>query len=180
MNATSLSVLPDSAASIDPDTFRRVMRELAGGVSVVTVGDGQDLDRTGMTVTSVASLSAEPPALVFCINQTASSWPVLLRRRAFGVNILSGDQLAVAERFSGRGGEKGLARFDGAEWGELATGTPVLKNALAVLDCEVTDIVEHYGSAVVIGRVVAADARAARDETQALTYWRGTFTFVRP
>lgn len=155
------------------------MRGLAGGVSAVTVGDGEDADKTGMTVTSVSSLSAEPPALVFCINQTSSSWPVLLRRRAFAVNVLSSDQQLVADRFSGRGGAKGSARYEGAEWTRLATGTPVLRDALAVLDCEVEQIVELFGSAVVIGRVVAAEVRPEDTPARPLTYWRGTYGFVR-
>lgn len=171
------AVPTNGTGGVDAAVFRSAMRQLAGGISAITVG--QDEDRTGLTVTSVASLSADPPALVFCINQTASSWPVLQRRRAFAVNVLTPAQVAVADRFSGRDGAKGIARYEGARWATLATGTPVLRDALAVLDCEVEELVERFGSAVVIGRVVAAVARGEDTEPEALTYWRGTYGILR-
>ena len=57
--------------------FRGAMRHLVGGVSVVTVGRGEDI--SGMTVSSVASLSVDPPSLIVSISRTSSSWPLLLR-----------------------------------------------------------------------------------------------------
>ncbi|MFX6861586.1 flavin reductase family protein, partial [Acinetobacter baumannii] len=57
------------------DNFRSAMRSLAGGVSVITAGRGNDL--SGMTVTSVSSLSVEPATLIVSINRKASSWPLL-------------------------------------------------------------------------------------------------------
>jgi flavin reductase (DIM6/NTAB) family NADH-FMN oxidoreductase RutF len=44
---------------ISGSDFRGAMRHLTGGVSVITVGRSEDI--TGMTVTSVASLSVDPP-----------------------------------------------------------------------------------------------------------------------
>ena len=82
--------------------FRGAMRHLAGGVSVITVGRGKDI--TGMTVTSVSSLSVDPPTLIVSVNREASSWPLLKRHGFFGVNILTADQLDVAERFAGKDG----------------------------------------------------------------------------
>lgn len=162
---------------VDAATFRSAMRQLAGGITAITVGRGEE--RTGLTSTSVSSLSADPPALTFCINQSSSSWPVLLRWRAFAVNVLPPAQRQVADRFSGRDGAKGIERYEGALWSELATGTPVLSEALAVLDCEVEEIIERFGSAVVIGRVVAARVRGEDAEPEALTYWRGAYGTLR-
>ena len=80
------------------------MRRLTGGVSVITAGRGKDI--TGMTVTSVSSLSVDPPALIVSVNRAASSWPLLRRYGVFGVNILTADQLDIAERFSGKDGQR--------------------------------------------------------------------------
>src|ERR1700744_5306620 len=123
-----------------PD-FRSAMRHLAGGVSVITVGRGDEI--SGMTVSSVSSLSVEPASLIVSINRGASSWPLLQRERAFGVNFLAADQLAVAERFAGKGGIKGMERFAGAEWRKRVTGVPLLVGALAAFDCEVEDIIDR-------------------------------------
>jgi flavin reductase (DIM6/NTAB) family NADH-FMN oxidoreductase RutF len=153
--------------------FRGAMRHLAGGVSVITVGRGMDI--TGMTVTSVSSLSVEPPTLIVSINRESSSWPLLKRYGAFGVNILTADQLDIAERFAGKGGVKGADRFTGAPWTSGVSGVPLLLGALSAIDCEVEDIVERHSHAVVIGRVL--DMRSS-SRTAALAYWQGQYVAI--
>src|SRR5947208_15093641 len=91
--------------------FRNAMRQLTGGVSVITAGRGRNI--SGMTVTSVASLSVDPPALIVSVNRAASSLLLVRRYGFFGVNILTSDQLDIAERFSGKDGLKGADRFTG-------------------------------------------------------------------
>jgi len=153
--------------------FRKAMRQLTGGVSVVTAGRGRDI--SGMTVTSVSSLSVDPPALIVSINRESSSWPLVKRYGFFGVNILTSDQIDIAERFTGKGGLKGADRFAGAGWMTRASGVPLLVGALAAIDCEVEDTVERHSHAIVIGRVldVAVSARTA-----ALAYWQGRYVAI--
>jgi flavin reductase (DIM6/NTAB) family NADH-FMN oxidoreductase RutF len=158
---------------IAPGDFRDAMRHLAGGVSVITVGRGRDI--TGMTVTSVSSLSVDPPSLIVSINRASSSWPLLKHHGVFGVNILTADQLEVAERFTGKDGLKGAERFAGVEWITGASGVPLLAGALAAIDCEVEDIVERHSHAIVIGRV--RDMRLS-SRTAALAYWQGQYVAI--
>jgi len=150
--------------------FRRAMRHLVGGVSILTVGQG--LDITGMTVTSVASLSVDPPSLIVSINRSASSWTLLKRDGFFGVSILNADQIDIAERFAGKGGVAGADRFAGAEWITRVSGTPLLADALAAIDCAVEHIVERHSHAIVIGRPL--DIQLSR-QTAALAYWQGQY-----
>ena len=156
-----------------PAAFRNAMRSLAGGVSVITVGRGKDI--TGMTVTSVSSLSVEPPTLIVSVNRQSPSWPLLQRYGAFGVNILSADQVDVAERFSGKDGLKGAERFTGAQWLTRATGVPLLSGALAAIDCEVEETIERHSHAIVIGRV--REVITGSPHT-ALTYWDGQYVAI--
>src|SRR3979411_1905513 len=118
MNSVVRNIAIDRKLS--PDNFRRAMRQLTGGVSVITAGRGKDI--SGMTVTSGSSLSIEPATLIVSINREASSWPLVKRHGFFGVNILASDQIDIAERFTGKGGLKGAARFAGAEWGTRDSG----------------------------------------------------------
>ena len=171
MNTAVRSIKLDQG--VVADDFRGAMRHLAGGVSVITVGRGKDI--TGMTVTSVSSLSMDPPSLVVSINRASSSWPLLKRHGFFGVNILTADQLDVAERFTGKGGLKGAERFAGATWTTGASGVPLLVGALAAIDCEAEDIIERHSHAVVIGRVL--DLRLS-SRTAALAYWQGQYVAV--
>ena len=150
--------------------FRGAMRHLVGGVSVITVGRGQDI--SGMTVSSVSSLSIDPPCLIVSINQMSSSWPLLLRDGVFGVNILNADQLDIAERFTGKDGSKGRDRFKGAVWTTARTGVPLLVDALVAADCEVEEVIERHSHGIAIGRVrdLVVSSHAA-----ALAYWQGQY-----
>jgi flavin reductase (DIM6/NTAB) family NADH-FMN oxidoreductase RutF len=153
--------------------FRSAMRQLTGGVSVITAGIGWDI--SGMTVTSVSSLSVDPPALIVSINREASSWPLVRRYGFFGVNILTSDQIDIAERFAGKDGLKGAERFAGAHWTTRMSGVPLLADALAVIDCEVEDMVERHSHAIVIGRVLDV---AVSTRTAALAYWQGQYVAI--
>ena len=62
--------------------FRTAMRQLAGGVSVITAAHGDE--RTGLTATSVVSISMDPAELLISVNQNSSSWPVIEKSGKFG------------------------------------------------------------------------------------------------
>lgn len=158
------------ASTTENGDFRTALRHLAGGVSVITAGRGED--RTGLTVTSLSSLSAEPPTVMFGLNLSSSTYPALARHRSFGVNFLSAAQKQVADRFAGRGGEKGPERYAEAEWSEGRTGAPLLEGALAALDCELEELIERHSHAIVIGRV--REIRLGANDA-ALLYWRGDY-----
>lgn len=153
--------------------FRNAMRRLTGGVSVITAGRGKDI--SGMTVTSVTSLSVEPAALIVSVNRAASSWPLIRRYGFLGVNILNADQLDIAERFAGKDGLMGADRFAGAEWFTRASGVPLLADALAAIDCEVEEVVEHHSHVIVIGRVLDLQLSTLR---AALAYWQGQYLAI--
>lgn len=171
MNSIVRSVKVESEVS--SGDFRNAMRRLAGGVSVITAGGGKDI--SGMTVTSVSSLSVDPPALIVGINRAASSWPLVKRYGFLGVNVLTSDQIDIAERFTGKGGLKGAARFTGADWTTRASGVPLLVGALAAIDCEVEDVVERHSHAIVIGRVLDV---AVSERSAALAYWQGRYVAI--
>src|SRR5215813_9468643 len=170
MNVMPRNIMTD--ISVSSADFRGAMRHLTGGVSVITAGRSKDI--TGMTVTSVVSLTVDPPTLLVSINRDASSFPLIRRHGAFGVNILNADQLDIAERFAGKGGLKGADRFAGAQWVTGVSGVPLLVDASA-FDCEVEEILERHSHGIVIGRV-----RQIRSSTRsaALAYWHGQYVAV--
>src|ERR1700689_4892587 len=135
MNATVRNI---SAAPSAAESFRQAMRQLASGVSVITHGDGEY--RTGLTATSVSSLSAEPPALIVCVNRSASLYARLGAGDLIGVNVLAADHAEIADRFAGRGGLKGAERFAEGHWVTTPDGVWLLADAIAAFECEVEDI----------------------------------------
>jgi flavin reductase (DIM6/NTAB) family NADH-FMN oxidoreductase RutF len=145
------STIPSGHA--DAATVKRALRSMAGGVSVITAGRGDD--RTGATVTSATGLSMDPPTMIVNINKSSSTWPAIQRHGHFCVNILADGQQPIANRFAGVGGIRGAARYEGAEWTTLVSGAPVLVHALAAIDCEVEELIERHSHAIILGRAVA-------------------------
>ncbi len=129
-----------------------------------------------MTVTSVSSLSVDPPALIVSINREASSWPLVKRYGFFGVNILTSDQIDIAERFTGKGGLKGADRFAGAQWIDRASRAcrcwPARwRRSIARSRTSSSGI----RTAIVIGRVLDV---AVSTRTAALAYWQGHYVAI--
>ncbi|CDM60991.1 MULTISPECIES: flavin reductase family protein [Rhizobium] len=155
---------------VDQSAFKLSMRQLAGAVSVITVGEGDE--RTGFTATSVSSLSAEAPSIIVSLNRGSSSWPVVERYRRFCVNVLTANQRHVAQSFAGFDGRQGAERYEDAQWYRLSTGTAALKDALTVLDCELETVLNHHSHAILIGRVCAIETR---EDVEPLLYWRGGY-----
>ena len=155
--------------------FRNAMRQLAGGVCVITVGRGTDI--SGMTVTSVSSLSIEPTAVSVNVNRNSSSWQLMERYGVFGVNVLGFDHGDVARRFSGQAGVKGAARYAGTNWITRETGVRLLADAPVALECEIQQTIEHGSHSIVIGRTLGTYAVPDRG---ALVYWRGDYIELAP
>jgi flavin reductase (DIM6/NTAB) family NADH-FMN oxidoreductase RutF len=152
----------------DSATFRHAMRALSSGVAIVACGEGDQ--RIGCTVTSLASLSLTPPTLFICLARSSSTLVALRETRAFSVNLLAARHEALAHRFSGRGGLHGARRFESVPWIALATGAPILADALAAFDCLIEEVIERHSHAIVLGAVVSL--REGPDEPP-LAHWRG-------
>ena len=163
--------LVDDASEIERQ-FRSVMRRLAGGVSIITAGKDDDI--SGMTVTSLSSLSADPARLLVSINKQASSFALIERYRLFGVNILGSDQQELATRFS-NGRLKGSERFEGAEWFPGSSGVPLLRQSLATVECQVEEIIERHSHGIVVGRLLSFDLS---HRLSGLVYWNGQYVEI--
>jgi flavin reductase (DIM6/NTAB) family NADH-FMN oxidoreductase RutF len=163
--------LVDEAGEIERQ-FRSVMRRLAGGVSIVTAG--RDDDIAGMTVTSLTSLSANPPRVLMNINRQASSFALIERYRLFGINILGADQQPVAVRFS-NGNLRGKQRFDGTPWVAAPSGVPLLGSSVAALECQVEEIIERYSHGIIVGRILSM---GLYHRLSSLAYWNGQYVEI--
>jgi flavin reductase (DIM6/NTAB) family NADH-FMN oxidoreductase RutF len=150
--------------------FRDAMRHIPSGVCVVTFGKGDE--RTGITASSVSSLSLEPPTMLVSVNRFSSSYPALARSRVFGVNVLASEHQDVANRFAGRESEQGAERYAGQRWFTLNSGVWLLSGAVAAFECEVEEVIERHTHAIVIGRVIGLVVPGG---PSALIHWRGAY-----
>lgn len=150
----------------EPGEFKRAMRHVPTGVTVVTsLRDGEP---RGMTVNAFASVSADPPQLLICINREARSYLFIASSLIFCVNVLAGEQRDLAEHFSGKVRER---QFESIPYEVDTTGAPVLRDAIAHFDCEVAQELHSGSHSILIGRVVSCAARAGSP----LGYFNGGF-----
>lgn len=145
--------------------FRHVVGHLASGVTVVTTA--HDDERFGMTASSVTSLSSDPPMMLACINNAVPTAAAVARAGKYVVNILGESQGELARQFAVPSNDK--FRNIRVHTGEL--GLPLLSDALAHIECDVSEQVIGGTHSIFIGRVVSATA----GQGQPLTYFRGDF-----
>lgn len=145
---------PD-AAGIDGAHFRNVLGHFPTGVTVITaVNEGTPV---GMAIGSFASVSLDPPLVLFCPQKTSSSWPLIEASGAFCANILTADQEDLCRVFASRSDDK----FGGVGWTAGRSGSPVLADVLGWVDCEIERVHDEGDHYVVIGRAVDLDAASA-------------------
>ncbi|ALN73166.1 hypothetical protein M673_10575 [Aureimonas sp. AU20] len=138
---------------VDRPTYREAMSHFAASVCLVTT-DGP-AGRRGVTVTSVCSVSDEPPTLLVCLNQSSASNTRFDHNGVFAVNILASHNEPVARAFSGEGQLELEERFAAGRWTTLATGAPILADALVSFDCRVIDSRPVATHRVILGEVLA-------------------------
>lgn len=143
---------------VDQARFTAGMRQLAAGVTLVTTaGEGT---KAGLTATAVCSVSAEPPQLLACVNREAEAHRLLLATGHLAVNLLSAGQQDLADRFAGRTGIDGEARFGAGRWTTLVTGAPILEEALVSFDCRIVTAHEAGTHTIFIARILDVVVRS--------------------
>ncbi len=147
----------EPAESVDVDTFVQAMRVQAAAVNLVT--SNGVAGRTGVTVSAMTSVSAEPPLLLACVNRRSPSVAIIRQNGVFCINALSAEQSGLADTFAGRPTNGQPFDFNAADWTLITTVAPALVNAVANLDCVIHDIVEAGSHTIIIGRVVGAAYR---------------------
>jgi flavin reductase (DIM6/NTAB) family NADH-FMN oxidoreductase RutF len=127
-------------------------------VITAVAGDGP----VGLTATSVFSVSAEPPLLVFSLSDHASSAPTIRRADTVVVHLLGAEQLNIAKLCA----TSGVNRFADTEiWARLATGEPYFPSAHAWIRGRIINRMAA-GSSTIIA-VHALEATVATDQSGA-------------
>ncbi|AZS49394.1 4-hydroxyphenylacetate 3-monooxygenase, reductase component [Entomomonas moraniae] len=120
--------------------FRNAMASMAAAVSVVTTNG--TAGRSGITATAVCSITDTPPTIMVCINRNSKTNATLKENQYLCVNILSAEQLEIAQHFAGMTEVKMSDRFMLHNWKEGTQQIPVLDGALANLQGKISSMSE--------------------------------------
>ena len=160
--------------TISSEQFRDALRHFPAGVTIVTVQAPGYEKVHGLTVSAFASLSPEPPLIMVAIDHRGVGHEMLqVEGAVFAVNILAQDQAALSNRFAW---VKDEDRFAEGDWETAVTGAPVLKNALAWLDCTIQARYEAGTHTIYLGRVEASDV--PRPDEAPLIYWNRDYRYL--
>ena len=129
------------------DKFLEVLRTTKQNVFVLAAANGDQ--RHAMTVSSVFSVSLEPMSMAVSVNQSASLHDLLNLDSKFSLNLLTANQVDIAEICSGS--EEGQIRFNHPDWN--LEEVPYLRSAQSNLFCTCRKIVPLYSHSLVIGEV---------------------------
>lgn len=144
------------------------MRQFPTGVTIVTSAHEGRL--RGMTANSVASVSFAPISLLVCVNREAVMHGILSRAGTFCVNILSEHQEALARACARPDSAEAALEGIGHRLG--TTGAPILDDALAYVECEVSASLDFGTHTIFVGEAVNLDAVEGRP----LLFYDGKFT----
>jgi 3-hydroxy-9,10-secoandrosta-1,3,5(10)-triene-9,17-dione monooxygenase reductase component len=152
---------------VDGEELRSLMRSWPHGVSVLTVD--YEGDRMGVTVSSLVSLSLEPPLIGISIGKQASSYELLRRAGAFAVSLLGADQEDIARQFAA--GRPPIVHWQGVATREGHVA-PLVEGALGWV--EARTIAEHDvgDHTFFVGEVLTV---AQGPPTRALVYRESTY-----
>lgn len=153
--ATALVPEADLGEGISADEFRMAFRNHAAGVAVITAdaGDGP----VAMTATSVFSVSATPPLLVFSVSSLSSATPTILRSKSVVVHLLDTTNVGLARLCS----TSGVDRFADADaWDVLPTGEPYFVEPPVRIRGEIVNTFEAGMSRLIVVNVTHATSPA--------------------
>jgi flavin reductase len=139
---------------VSSESFKAAMRRFATGVAIVTTTHDDRIH--GFTVNAFASVTAEPPTVLICVNRTARAHPLISASQRFCVNILASEQRALAEQFAAR---EPQTRFDGVAYRLGPSGSPILAGTLAHVDCVLGEELTSGTHTIFLGNVIDAGDR---------------------
>ncbi len=151
----------------DPRELRHVFGHHPTGVCAITAVDDQQ--PVGMAVGSFTSVSLNPPLVAFQPDKSSTSFPCIRRAGSFAVNVLSSDQENICRTFATKGGDK----FAELAWTpSKITGSPILEDIVAWVDCRIESVIEAGDHYIVLGRVLGL---AVVRDTSPMVFFQGGY-----
>src|ERR1700751_2242773 len=135
--------LESNASAINPRDFRSALGTFATGVTIITAStsDGKPY---GLTCNSFASVSLNPPLVLWSLGMFSQGLPIFQNASHFAVNVLGASQQALANKFAKSSDDK----FTDVDWKPGLGKAPLLAESVANFQCR--SVNRYYGGDHVI------------------------------
>lgn len=135
---------------IESKEFRDALGKFATGICLISrPKKDNDTAPTGIIVNSFASVSLDPPRVLWCLDKNSNRFKPFMDSDSFGVNILAANQQELLDGFTG-GTASDLIGIETESW---ETGVALLPASMANMECTVVDRVECGDHFIIIGEV---------------------------
>ena len=150
----------------DTKALRFSLGQFATGVTVVTTADSAGRP-FGLTVNSFASVSLNPPLVLWSLARATSCLDAFLKCRHFAVNVLAIDQAGISNQFA----RPDIDKFSNVEWTAGPEGIPLLENCSAWFGCRSAAQYDGGDHIILLGEV----ERHVRSERPPLIFHGGRY-----
>ncbi|HRI02832.1 MAG TPA: flavin reductase family protein [Pyrinomonadaceae bacterium] len=152
--------------SVSADDFRNALSRFPSGVNVVTTKDADGRPH-GITVSAFCSVSLAPPLVLICIEKSTVSHDAFADSEVFVVNMLRKSQQHLSEQFAAPAVDK----FEDVDFRSGIDGVPVLKQALASIECRLRNAFDGGDHTIYVGEVETISV----GEGEPLVYHQGDY-----
>lgn len=152
------------------DQWEKAFAKLTYGIYVLTSRAGEAIN--GMIASWVSQVSYDPPLVMVAVHPKRYSNRLIEQGHGFVLNVLSGSQTDYLSRFKGSDPQ---AKFSSLKWTTGQTGSPILSECLAYLECELKTVYRPGNHSLFIGQVVDAAVFA---DGQPLGTWQYEGTYL--
>lgn len=155
--------------ALNSKAFRRCLGQFGTGVTVMTARSGEI--PVGMTANSFASVSLDPPLILWSVSSNSASAKAFASTDHFAVNVLARDQIALAQNFARHAEDK----FAGVNWAPGLGGAPLIEGIAASLECRKEQQFDGGDHVIIVGRV----DRFVRYQADGLLFVDGRYALAR-
>ncbi|HYO07632.1 MAG TPA: flavin reductase family protein [Tepidisphaeraceae bacterium] len=150
-------------------TVGRALGRIPSGVFILTASNGSG--STAMMVSWVQQAGFEPPALSLAVARGRPIGGLVRAAQRFALSVVPEADTSLMKRYA-RGVKPGEDPFDGVETFQTPRGLPVMKNALAWMECRLLTTCDFGGDhELFVGQVTAGELLI---HGQAFTHQRGS------
>ena len=146
---------------MDADAKKTALRMIPYGIYVMT-SEAAEGTIAAATVNWVTQTAFDPPLVVVGVKTDSGAYQTVKQSGSFALNMLGKGQQGLAFAFF-KPVEVADGKISGEPYRSGVTGSPILENAIASVECKVAEIVERGDHHIVIGEVVEANVAKAPD-----------------
>jgi flavin reductase (DIM6/NTAB) family NADH-FMN oxidoreductase RutF len=155
---------------VDNQLALETIHKVRNGVTIVTSFRGDQVN--GLTVAWASQVSYNPPMVMVSVGPGRFTHDMIKESGCFAVNILGESKMELAKHFGFKSGRK-TDKFEGIEFERKTTGSPIMKDAIAYLDCKVVSSHTAGDHTIFVGSIEDCEIRSDKEPLiyRTTDYW---------